>query len=110
MNAETGHPLDELDHIRQSVGKIITTPIGTRVMRRHYGSLVPDLIDAPINSRVRLLVMAATATALIQFEPRIRPARVELKADGAALTVALTAARTSGPSAGQTVLMMIPLR
>ncbi|MCL2020931.1 MAG: GPW/gp25 family protein [Betaproteobacteria bacterium] len=110
MDCETGVPLEELEHIRQSVAKIVTTPIGTRVMRRDYGSRVPDLIDAPINARVRLLVMAATATALIKWEPRIRPARIELKADGPALTVALTAALTSGPTAGQTVLMMIPLR
>lgn len=39
MSRENGRELEtELDHIRQSVQDILTTPIGTRIMRREYGS------------------------------------------------------------------------
>jgi phage baseplate assembly protein W len=111
MHRETGDYItDELEHIRQSVIKIVTTPIGSRIMRRDYGSLIPELIDAPINERIRLLVMAATATAVIRWEPRIRPARVLLLVDGASMTIELSAAMKSGPTAGKTVLMLIPLK
>jgi phage baseplate assembly protein W len=110
MHRETGHPVSELEHIRQSVIKIVTTPVGSRVMRRDYGSQIPALIDAPINDRIRLLVMAATATAVIRWEPRIRPAQVLLAVDGASMTIELTAALKNGPTAGQPVLMLIPLK
>ena len=50
MNAATGRALSGLDHIRQSIAEILTTPIGSRLMRRRYGSEVPELIDQPLNS------------------------------------------------------------
>ncbi len=40
MSRETGVTLVELEHIRQSVRDILTTPLGSRVMRRNYGSLL----------------------------------------------------------------------
>ncbi|NBO96416.1 MAG: phage baseplate protein, partial [Betaproteobacteria bacterium] len=38
INAQTGQPLAGIDHLRQSIRDILTTRIGTRVMRRDYGS------------------------------------------------------------------------
>lgn len=72
MNAQTGRRLEGLDHIRQSVRNILTTPIGSRVMRREYGSLLPELIDAPLNDATLLQAYAASIMALIRWEPRIR--------------------------------------
>lgn len=72
MNAKTGKQLEGLDHIRQSVADILTTPIGSRVMRREYGSLLPELIDQPLNDATLLQAYAATVMALIRWEPRIR--------------------------------------
>jgi phage baseplate assembly protein W len=110
MQRESGAYLtDELEHIRQSVLKIVTTPIGSRVMRREYGSLIPELIDSPINARVRLLIMAAIVTAVIKWEPRLRPIKVALSlgdTPGAALTVELSAALKSGHNAGQTLTFL----
>ncbi|MNP17787.1 Lysozyme [compost metagenome] len=63
MNRETGRPIALLDHIRQSVADILTTRIGTRVMRREYGSQLPDLIDQPFNAATRLLAYAAITSA-----------------------------------------------
>lgn len=78
MNRTTGAALGINAHIAQSVGDILTTPIGSRVMRREYGSLLPDLIDAPTNDTTRLQAYAATAMALMRWEPRIRLSRVQL--------------------------------
>ncbi|MGD7246543.1 GPW/gp25 family protein, partial [Ralstonia pseudosolanacearum] len=49
MNSSTGRAIADRPHLAQSIGDILTTPIGSRVMRRDYGSEVPDLIDQPLN-------------------------------------------------------------
>jgi phage baseplate assembly protein W len=108
MDAQTGSAQDRLANIRQSIQKILSTPVGTRIMRREFGSLLPDLVDAPINERTRLLVMSATATAVIRWEPRIIPTAIglELADNGgqqSALIVELTATLRDGPEAGQSV-------
>lgn len=72
MNAHTGRRLDSLAHIQQSVNDILTTPIGSRVMRRDYGSLLPELIDQPLNGPTALRAYSATVVALMKWEPRIR--------------------------------------
>ena len=54
MNAHTGQALSGLDHLRQSIADILSTPLNTRVMRRDYGSRIPELIDQPITPRLSL--------------------------------------------------------
>lgn len=78
MNRDTGRTLDTAAHLRQSIADILTTPIGSRVMRRDYGSQLPELIDQPFNDVTRLRAYAATVMALIRWEPRIRLTRVQL--------------------------------
>ena len=75
-SASTGKPLSGIDHLRQSIRDILTTPIGSRVMRREYGSRLYQLIDAPINRSMLLEIYAATAEALIRWEPRFRLQKV----------------------------------
>jgi phage baseplate assembly protein W len=77
MNRETGSAISELDHIIQSSADILETRIGTRVMRRDYGSLIPELVDQPFNDATRLRLYAATAMALMRWEPRITLSRVQ---------------------------------
>lgn len=72
MNASSGRVLERLEHIRQSVSDILTTPIGSRVMRRDYGSLLPELIDQPLNEATALRAYSAAVVALMKWEPRIR--------------------------------------
>lgn len=72
MNASTGRALEGVEHIRQSVRDILATPIGSRVMRRDYGSLLPELIDAPLNDATLLQAYSASVMALIRWEPRLR--------------------------------------
>jgi uncharacterized protein len=71
-NAQNGRPLAGIEHLRQSVVDILTTPIGTRVMRRDYGSRLYELVDAPVNRDTLVQIYAAAAEALIRWEPRIR--------------------------------------
>lgn len=71
MNATTGKPLEGIDHFRQSIRDILTTPIGSRVMRRDYGSRIMSIIDAPINEATILEIYSAAAEALNQWEPRL---------------------------------------
>lgn len=47
MNRDTGQTLTDSEHISQSVRDILITPVGSRVMRREYGSLLSALIDQP---------------------------------------------------------------
>lgn len=111
MTPTTGRRVDDLAHIRQSVRDILTTPVGSRVMRREYGSLLPDLIDQPLNGATLLRAYAATVMALVRWEPRIRVTRVQFDAtaDGR-LTIDMEATRTDGPRAGAAVNLDIALR
>jgi phage baseplate assembly protein W len=76
MNAQTGQSIADIDHLRQSITDILTTPRGARVMRREYGSDLPRLIDGPINARLLLRVYTATAYALARWEQRLKLTRV----------------------------------
>ncbi|HCD9834331.1 baseplate assembly protein [Pseudomonas corrugata] len=78
MSNSTGRTLESRQHLAQSIADVLTTPIGSRVMRREYGSQLADLIDWPLNSATRLQAYAATAMALMRWEPRIRLSRVQL--------------------------------
>lgn len=81
MNRTTGTSLTGLEHLRQSVGDILSTPIGSRVMRREYGSLVPELIDHPDNNTSQVRLFSAVASALLRWEPRFRLTRVGVQRD-----------------------------
>ncbi|UJD79819.1 baseplate assembly protein [Serratia rubidaea] len=71
MNASSTGTLTDQDHVWQSANDILLTPIGSRVMRRNYGSLVPDLLDSPQNDVTRMQIMSAAVIALSAWEPRI---------------------------------------
>lgn len=79
MDQRSGRAIAGLDHLRQSVSDILTTPVGSRLARRSYGSLLPELIDHPDNGATRVRLIAATAGALMRWEPRIRVSRIRLK-------------------------------
>ena len=78
MNRETGTAISTVEHIGQSISDILTTRLGTRVMRREYGSLLPELVDQPFNDATRLRVYAASVMAIMRWEPRVSVTRVQL--------------------------------
>ena len=103
MNAETGRALSGIDHLRQSVRDILTTPIGSRVMRREYGSVLFELLDAPLSRALLADIYAASAEALDRWEPRYRLVRVRA-AEAAAGHIALDLEGTYLPT-GETVVL-----
>lgn len=88
MNKQTGRALKDIDHIRQSIADILTTPVGSRIMRRDYGSMIFELIDQPQNPATNLKLMAATVMAIMAWEPRIIIEQIEV--DGGSVTGSVT--------------------
>ena len=85
MSRDSGRPVaDKLAAIRQSLHDIFTTPIGSRIQRREYGSYLFALIDAPMNPANRLRLAAALVDAATRWEPRVplESATVEVRMDG----------------------------
>jgi phage baseplate assembly protein W len=78
MNRETGQELQGFDHLKQSIADILTTPVGSRVWRRDYGSRLPQLVDRPINQSLIAELVAATAEALDRWEPRLKLEQVRI--------------------------------
>lgn len=78
MNRQTGRQIEGDAHLAQSIHNILTTPKGTTVMLRDYGSDLPAVIDQPLNGETMIDVYQATAEALALWEPRIDLARVQV--------------------------------
>lgn len=112
MSASSGRALEGEDHLRQSITDILTTPIGSRVMRRDYGSLLPELIDQPFNGATRMKLYGATATALMHWEPRIRLSRIDLVAgsEPGAFVLDLAGRRTDVAPSNAYTRLTLPLR
>ena len=82
VDARTGGPVAGAAHLRQSIRDILTTPIGSRVMRRTYGSELFELVDAPQNAATLARIVAASADAIDRWEPRYRARRIAVAAAG----------------------------
>jgi len=72
MSTNTGKGLGQINHLKQSVRDILTTSIGSRVMRRDYGSRLFEIIDSPTNEDQKTEIYAAVAEALDKWEPRFK--------------------------------------
>lgn len=109
-DATTGKAIDGLAHLRQSIADILTTPIGSRVMRRTYGSLLMQLIDQPFTGATAVRLYASVAEALMRWEPRIRLTRVGLAgpAEGE-FTLTVDAVRTDVAAPNTVQQFSIPL-
>lgn len=79
MSRSNGKGLDGFEHLRQSIADILSTPVGTRVHRRDYGSRIPRLVDRPINQSLVAELVAAAAEALDRWEPRLRLERIQIE-------------------------------
>lgn len=71
-SAGAGTVLQDWPHVQQSIATILTTPLGSRVMRRDFGSNLFDLIDAKMIQRNVLALYSASALAIARWEPRFR--------------------------------------
>lgn len=78
MNRHTGRKIEGAAHLAQSILDILTTPKGSLVMLRDYGSDLPDVIDQPLNGETLIDAYQATAEALDLWEPRSDLARIQV--------------------------------
>ena len=111
ISASNGRSLGGMAHLGQSIGDILMTPLGSRVMRRDYGSLLPELIDAPFNGVHRLMLFGAIATALMRWEPRIELSSVDVQPGNSpgAFTVTVEGRRTDVRGSTDYTRLTLPL-
>lgn len=78
LSRYTASSISGWPHVIECVTDILTTPKGSRVMRRDYGSDVPALIDMPMVDAVVLDLYVAVADAIDKWEPRLRVERLDI--------------------------------
>lgn len=76
MSRNSGSDLNEIPHIEQSVEDITSTPLGSRIMRRDYGTLLANLLDSPINDALILQCYSTIYSAISRWEKRIQVSRI----------------------------------
>lgn len=84
MSRYTGKALTGIEHLRQSLEDLLTTPKGSRVISRDYGVRLFDMIDGQAN---RALITYEVADAIGKFEPRFALKSVDVAQDREALTI-----------------------
>ncbi|MCQ1869009.1 GPW/gp25 family protein [Escherichia coli] len=82
IDSATGRYLHSNEHLRQSVTDILSTPVGSRVLLREYGSRLFSLLDNPQDDFTRVRIVRETVTALERWEPRLTIRRVEVSFGG----------------------------
>ncbi len=71
------------DHVRQSIGLILGTGRGERVMRPDFGAGLHELVFAPMNAATTAMVEHEVRSGLVRFEPRIDVTGVRVEVDTA---------------------------
>ena len=79
FSAQTLQPISREAWLSQAIRTVLLTPVGTRVMRRDFGSSLKELIDQPQNASTTVKIYGATAVALMRWLPVFRLARVMLE-------------------------------
>lgn len=89
MNAKTGRMMSLPDHVHQSITNILFTRMGTRVQREEYGSLLPEMLDMPLNEVTLLRCNAAVVMALAKWEPRylVQSVQTQVAPNGVRITL-----------------------
>lgn len=77
IDRRTGAVLTDWDHTLQSIGVILSTHFGERVMIRVFGSAVPRVLGKNLTPSTMLKFYVAIAIALELWEPRFRVRRFE---------------------------------
>lgn len=83
IDRATGKSLIGWDHCVQSIAVILTTRVGSRVMRRAFGSAALDLQDRNATPKRIMQIYAAVAAAIKRWEPGFRLQTIKLTRGGA---------------------------
>ena len=111
IDPATGLAIEDAAHIKNSMRDILTTLIGSRVERRDYGSLVPELIDHPANSANRLRLLACAVMAITRWDNRIAIDRVGFTLSAAGqMFIDIFGTRRTGQRAGSAVAFSVMVR
>lgn len=78
MSRVIGSNMSELDHIKQSIQDIISTPLGSRIMRRSYGTQLFNLIDQPTTQTLYLKIYSTIYSSILQWEHRINVSQINI--------------------------------
>lgn len=109
MHPATGLPVTGLARLHLLVADVLTTPRGSRLCRRDYGSDLPALIDQPLNDLTIQQIYAATAEALAEAVPELELGTVSLEAlDSAAPGTATITITATVNLTGESVILSIP--
>ncbi|MEP3049417.1 MAG: GPW/gp25 family protein [Roseibium sp.] len=76
IDRNTLKPIANLPHTLQSVEVILSTGIGERVMLRHFGGGIAELLGRALNDRLMAIVSQLIGTAIDIWEPRLAVRRV----------------------------------
>ncbi len=87
MNKKTGGVLSGIEHVHQSIIDILTTPIGSRPMRRDYGSRLFERVDAPMNGELIAEIYSDVVESLFNYEPRVEVTSVSVESADAGTIV-----------------------
>lgn len=111
FDPRTGRAVDGREHLALGVADVLWTPIGTRVMRRDYGSRLPELIDQAMTPLGRQRLFAATAVALARWKRDVlRLTRVTLTRgeDDGAFVLELEAVDLTAPAGPKPFRFALP--
>jgi phage baseplate assembly protein W len=111
MDRATGQPLSGWDHVAACIGRILTTRIGERVMRRQFGFGGLSLLGRRFTPQVIALYRLHLVLALEAWEPRIRVKRIAVGGEVDAIrdghpTVSVTADYMPRGHLGDTTVAM----
>src|SRR5688500_5466382 len=76
IDRRTGRPLAGWPHVLQSLEVIFTTHFGERVMRRWFGSFVPNILGEKMVPSTTLKFWTAVCTAIDTWEPRYKITKI----------------------------------
>jgi len=107
MNAQAPGALTGDDEDTQAIAVILSTPLGTRLARRDFGSDLSNIVDQPMNAGTRQRLLGATVVALMRWRPSLKIARVQLEQTRAGWTVIIT--RPAGTGSSRPVVALLTL-
>lgn len=69
VDRRTGKAIAGVDHLRQSIEDLITTRVGSRVMRPEYGSYLPGMVDLGVTPGLASAYQAEVSRAIQRWYP-----------------------------------------
>ena len=111
MDRKTGKRITGRARLAQRIADVLTTPLGSCVMRRDYGSRLLQLIDMPATPATAALLYAATAEAIMRWIADVVVTRVQLVrgARNGAFVLRLEGAERGPAGATSPLSLAIPL-